>query len=121
MLQSTQAKFSKKSISPCCRICKESDESITHFLLVCKVLDDVRQKYLKKLLDSLKNIEGDGTICASSEELLMSVLLDCSAVSFLSKLLTEDILDIERQTQDFCFYLFYIKNVLGSYAILTSV
>jgi hypothetical protein len=41
---------------------------------------------------------------ASSEELLMSVLLDCSAVSFLSKLLTEDILDIERQTQDFCFW-----------------
>ena len=42
MRQSTKAKFSKKYISPCCRICKESDESITHFLLVCKALDDVR-------------------------------------------------------------------------------
>ena len=76
-----------------------------HLLLVCKALDDVRQKYLMKLFDRLKNIEGGGTICASNEELLMSVLLDCSAVSFLSKLSNEEILEIERQTQDFCFYL----------------
>lgn len=105
MLQSTKAKFSKKCISPCCRICKESDESIIHFLLVCIAQDDVRQKYLKKLFDRLKNIEGGVTICANNEELLMSALLDCSTVSFLSKLSTEDILEIERQTQDFCFYL----------------
>lgn len=105
MLQITKANCCKKYISPCCRICEESDKSITHFILVFKAFDDVRQKYLKKLLDSLKNIEGGGTVCASNEELLMSVLLDCSAVSFLSKLSTENILDIERQTQDFCLYL----------------
>ena len=105
MLQITKANCCKKYISPCCRICKESDKSITHFILVFKVFDDVRQKYLKKLLDSLKNIEGGGTICASNQEFLMFVLLDCSAVSFLSKLSTENILDIERQTQDFCLYL----------------
>ena len=48
MLQYNQDKFSHKENAEFCKICKDGDEDIEHFILKCKPLDEVRQNYLKR-------------------------------------------------------------------------
>ena len=45
MLQSNRLKFSRTIVSPTCRICGLESEDITHMLLNCSSLIDVRKQY----------------------------------------------------------------------------
>ncbi|CAC5369939.1 unnamed protein product [Mytilus coruscus] len=104
-LQSTRAKFSRNTIQPYCKLCKESDETIEHFLLDCISLSDARQRYMEKLFKILREIEGGGTIDVINDGLLLEFILDCSALDLLSNQPIEKLLDIERETQDLCYHL----------------
>ncbi|CAC5407004.1 unnamed protein product [Mytilus coruscus] len=53
MLRGTKAKFSRNTVLPYCKLCRDSDETIEHFLLKIISLSDVRQRYMVKLLNKL--------------------------------------------------------------------
>jgi hypothetical protein len=48
-LQSNKASFNQNSVDPTCLLCKESAETVDHFLLECKTLHDIRIPYLHEL------------------------------------------------------------------------
>ncbi|CAC5397548.1 unnamed protein product [Mytilus coruscus] len=80
-------------------------ETLEHFLLHCLSLSDVRQRYMDKLFKLLREIERGGTTNVINNELLLKIILDCSALDIMSNQPIDKLLDIERKTQDLCYQL----------------
>ncbi|CAG2225294.1 unnamed protein product [Mytilus edulis] len=59
-LQSNKAAFNQNSIDPTCLLCNENSETVEHFILDCKSLNNTRIPYLHELdcfLRSIKNCD----------------------------------------------------------------
>ncbi|VDI42783.1 Hypothetical predicted protein [Mytilus galloprovincialis] len=59
-LQSNKAAFNQNSIDPTCLLCNENSETVEHFILDCKPLNNTRIPYLHELdcfLRSIKNCD----------------------------------------------------------------
>ena len=109
MLQSTKARFSKNKLSAKCQICQNSDEDIKHFLLSCKGLEDTRQPLMSDLLFKLADLLGGGIDKIKDSDMLIQIILDCTAVNALKDLSSDALIDLERQTQSYCYKL-HIKR-----------
>ncbi len=105
MLQTTKAKFSKNQITAKCQICGTTDEDIRHFLISCKALESIRQPLMSDLLFKLNDLLGGGIHRIDGHDMLVQVLLDCTAVIILKTLSLDVLSDLERQTQTYCYKL----------------
>ena len=72
ILQSTTAKFNQYRVDGTCKLCKESDEDMIHFLLKCKTLNHVRKKYMKRITRYIKYEKID----AKTETDLLKLILN---------------------------------------------
>ena len=54
-LQANRATFNQFAVSPDCPLCHSGAENRSHFLLQCKALDDIRDTYLPKIQDCIRN------------------------------------------------------------------
>ena len=55
ILQENSAKYNNKQTSSTCLLCNEEPETLEHFILSCKALENIRNKYIQ----SIKRIIGD--------------------------------------------------------------
>ena len=80
MLQSNRHKFSRTIVSPTCRICGLESEDITHMLLNCSSLIDIRKQYYSNV--KLKVIEHIGLkqwkAVFNTPEKIVQLILDSS-------------------------------------------
>ena len=81
MTQAKRASFTKHE-SPTCKLCDQDNEDIEHLLLKCKILENIRQPFIKQLDDllikettiSFHNINTDSKL---------QLILDCSKINEL--------------------------------------
>ena len=78
ILQTNRAKFNQKEINPTCQLCYTAEETLDHFLLKCKVLDNVRNSIVK----DIQNVLSDFLVVypAASEFSLLQMIVDSSVV-----------------------------------------
>ncbi|CAG2203169.1 unnamed protein product [Mytilus edulis] len=50
ILQSQRAKYNSNAVDPTCQLCKNGEETLSHFLLTCVTLDAVRKPILEKIV-----------------------------------------------------------------------
>lgn len=104
-LQSNKASFNQNSVDPTCLLCKESAETVDHFLLECKTLHDIRIPYLHELesfLCSFRNC----TKCFN----LTNVVIDAQLILDPSHLLCA--CGCRCKCTDNCFMVEYISRKL---------
>lgn len=104
-LQALKSKFSKKPISPKCKLCNQSDEDIKHFLLICKGLEDIRKPLMSDIIFKMNDILGGGIERIKNEEMLIQAIIDCSSLAQLNTIDAGTLLELERMTQAFCYKL----------------
>ena len=82
LLQSSQCKFSKSSISAMCKCCGLNDEDLPHMLLECPALLNQRKLFYPRI----KDLVIDTIVIAQwkdtfrSRERLVQLILDCSVL-----------------------------------------
>lgn len=47
-IQQDKAKFSRQSVSPTCQLCMHEAEDCQHFIIKCKVLEEIRSLFIIK-------------------------------------------------------------------------
>jgi hypothetical protein len=78
-LQSVVAKQSGgKRICPICPLCKQTSETLPHFLLSCATLVSERNDFIKKLENILCDHRTAAKVIFSSEDLLTQLVMDCT-------------------------------------------
>ena len=76
ILQTTRATFNQNAVDPTCLLCNASTETLSHFLLDCTTLENIRQPILRDIKIVLK----DSDIDLSNNQTLIQLLTDCSAI-----------------------------------------
>ena len=56
ILQANRVKFNQNEVNPVCQLCKEDDETLQHFLIDCKSLEEARQPILKDFVRVLNDL-----------------------------------------------------------------
>ena len=125
MLQYHHAKFSRNKISPICKLCGEEENNRVYFLLECKTLEKNRKTQMVKLGEALEEARGGGggggggTRTIEQNGLLMQIILDCTSykINQLISYSNQDLAQIERATQHYCFVLHQkrteiLKNII---------
>ena len=74
LLQSNRAAFNNVQVDPTCMLCKESEETLTHFILECSVLDSVRKPILEEITLLLEEAGVD--FVNSSSDTQLQLILD---------------------------------------------
>ena len=120
MLQYHHAKFSRNKISPICKLCGEEEEDRENFLLEYKTIEKTRKTQMVKLCEAPEEAKGGGgTRTIEQNGLLMQIILDCTSCK-INQLITytnQDLVQIERATQHYCFVLHQkrteiLKNIM---------
>lgn len=78
ILQSDRAKYGCQE-STICKLCDSEREDVTHFILDCKILDNVRNPYLEQLNPVLKKSTGK-QFSDFTKEYQLQILLDCTKI-----------------------------------------
>jgi succinate dehydrogenase flavin-adding protein (antitoxin of CptAB toxin-antitoxin module) len=114
MLQYHQDKFSHKENAGFCKICKDGDEDIEHFILKCKPLDEVRQNKLEQFKRTVGDIKGGGAELLEEKNLLLQAILDCTSKNVYTIITNnhDDLKAIERASQNLCFELHRLRTKL---------
>ena len=103
-LQENAAKYNNNQISSDCLLCKEDTETLEHFILSCKALKNIRNKYTH----SIKRIIGDRrSMNLDQSDNLLQCILDCTHESIQNylQLSSKQTRDIERCSQFLCWAL----------------
>ena len=75
ILQTTRVKFNQNEVNPTCQICKIEDETLEHFLLKCKELDQSRDPIMQDILQVINElILQDQSFTKFS---LLQLVIDC--------------------------------------------
>ena len=106
-------------ISPICKLCGEEEEDREHLLLECKTLEENRKTQMVKLCEALEEAREGGTRTLEQNGLLMQIILDCTSckINQLIPYTSQDLVQIERATQHYCFVLHQkrteiLKNIM---------
>ena len=78
ILQTNRAKFNQNEVNPVCQLCKEDDETLQHFLLDCKTLEEARQPILIDFVRVLEELINKYPV--SAEYTLIQLLIDSDIV-----------------------------------------
>ena len=78
ILQSNHAKFNQNDVNPMCHLCHVESETLTHFLLECRILETVR----KPILTEFKKVFSDviAEYPDAARYTLVQLLVDCNVV-----------------------------------------
>lgn len=109
ILQSTRAKFNQFEVDATCPLCRLESETITHMLLRCPALYDVRKEplhQLQQLVIRYTSADFWNTKCRD-KEFLTHLIIDCNYALKKSVYETnEDFLDaVETLSRTLCFAL----------------
>ncbi|VDI04475.1 Hypothetical predicted protein [Mytilus galloprovincialis] len=110
-LQQDRAKFSRQSVSPICQLCKHEPEDREHFIIDCKVLEEVRSPFIDKLRCYIQDIASGilfGELFQSNNNLLQ-LIVDCSKFHFLTN---QQHVHIEKISAGLCFSLHQKRSSL---------
>lgn len=75
--QTNRQRFNKNQIDPTCLLCNRGDETISHFLLECSSLDNVRLPILQSIDSAFYDLTKDSFSRKDLKEKI-SIILDCS-------------------------------------------
>ncbi|CAG2207964.1 unnamed protein product [Mytilus edulis] len=50
ILQTNRAAYNQNNVDPTCKLCDQAEESLSHFLLCCRALDQIRTPILKNII-----------------------------------------------------------------------
>ena len=78
ILQTNRVKFNQNEVNPVCQLCKEDDETLQHFLIYCKSLEETRQPILKDFVRVLNDLIVKHPV--SAEYTLIQLLVDSDIV-----------------------------------------
>ncbi|MCG8048991.1 MAG: reverse transcriptase domain-containing protein [Candidatus Thiodiazotropha endolucinida] len=78
LLQTNRAKFNQNEVNPTCPLCNNGDETLQHFLIDCKTLDDTRKPILDDFLCVLNELLIESP--SASKETLLQLLIDSNSV-----------------------------------------
>ena len=78
VLQTNRVRFNQNEINPVCLLCHEDDESLQHFLIDCKSLEDIRQPIMSDFL----HVPGDlhTRYSVAADYTLLQLLVDSNVV-----------------------------------------
>ena len=103
-VQSIRAKFASQPGNGTCLLCKESEETIYHFLFECCILSTVRDLIIQDIDDCLS--QQRKTLLDFTPELKLSVLLDATNLSQLIEHCDQSIIsNVEHHSRRLCFIL----------------
>ena len=112
ILQSTRAAFNQNEVDPTCQLCNEQPETMDHFILKCKILNNIRQTVLHDIYSTLQQVTGKPLTDIDSESLL-SVIIDCSCVQNIT-------IDAVGKLEFHCRRLIYSLHT-ARYAMLSRI
>ena len=75
MLQSTRARFNKYSIEKTCQLCRLVSEDLTHMLLRCPALSDVRKVSLAQIRDLVGERSGPSVWSSLSKSEMVAIIV----------------------------------------------
>ena len=75
-LQTNRALFNQKKVDPKYMLCKNSKESLQHFLLDCSVLASIRNPIMNSILEACSSLCNP----ACNIDTLLKLVIDCSAL-----------------------------------------
>ena len=104
ILQSIRAKFNQYQVSKLCPLCRESDETLQHFILQCVTLQSTRRSFINALYE---------IVGSTNDEELLRLILDPSTACAHSGNSDEPWLThIYSLTRRLCFALHVQRNTL---------
>ena len=102
LLQEKRAKFDP-SVPSTCKLCRQADEDIEHFLLWCPAYQSIREKHLKKLRNYINSIEQNKYENIVGDRNLVQLLLDCTSKNLNCKQVCHS--KIERLSRNYIYEL----------------
>ena len=79
ILQCNRAVYNQFECDNTCNLCGDADETLTHFLLECKALQECRQPIVAAIESACASLCVDLGICTLGVE-LVKLVIDCSSV-----------------------------------------
>ena len=80
ILQTNRATFNQNQVNPTCLLCGREDKSVSHFLLRCSVLDNVRNPIMDNILSTCKQVYSP----TNNPESFLQLILDCSDLTYFT-------------------------------------
>ncbi|CAC5409623.1 unnamed protein product [Mytilus coruscus] len=103
ILQSKRIKMYKDETDPKCLLCSKDDETVTHFILNCEQLRNVRNNILLETVDVLNSLGIQFNELLDNEKL--QITLDITPVATSRKLSPASIAKVERLTRRLIYQL----------------
>jgi hypothetical protein len=117
-LQAQEAKFKRNQHpeSPACKMCTEEPEDRQHFLLRCKELQPIRDSYMSRVKDIMRELECEWVL--DSPQLLTQLLLDATHTDLPSTIYNNPLhcTHIENISRDMIYHMYTNRlNTLNQY------
>jgi len=107
-LMSDKARFTRNYDSTC-MLCREEPETLEHFILNCKILEDIRFKHIAKIHQLIGNLIW--TDPKTRPTWLLQIILDCQNSPLCNQILQEE---MEMMTRRLCWDLHMRRKTLMS-------
>ena len=111
-LQWHKARFSNSNISSTCQLCNLEPEDMTHFILRCDKLADIRERFLNSLKVLLKEFRKSDLLIhelLNNEDSLMHLIIDCTRYH---SLVPKEQVRIETLSRGLCYNLYHKRLLL---------
>ncbi|CAG2206811.1 unnamed protein product [Mytilus edulis] len=103
ILQSKRIKMYKDETDPKCLLCSKDDETVTHFILHCIQLRNIRNKILLETVEVLNSLGIKFNELLDSEKL--QIILDITPLATSRKLSPASVAKVERLTRRLIYQL----------------
>lgn len=104
ILQTNRAKFNGNEISSTCLLCGTDAETVEHFILICPVLDDVRNPVLNQLIKELSEIVHTEWSNLTAVQ-RVQIIIDSSVLLGAGRIRLKDLAGIEYQSRRLLYVL----------------
>ena len=107
MLQSTRARFNQYSIEKTCPLCRLDSEDLTHMLLRCPALSDVRKVSLAQIRDLVGERSGPSVWSSLSKSEMVAIMVDNQSLRSVTpeSVDNEILLQLEALSRRYCYRL----------------
>lgn len=111
LLQSDKSKFSRQPITSLCPLCMNDIEDRQHFLLTCKELSHIRDRFLLRIRECLLNEINASLVqeILGSNELLLQLVIDSSKFHFIDKNMQ---VELDSLTRGMCYAMHHHRSTI---------
>ena len=111
LLQTNVARFNQQEVPATCKICRQEDETLGHFILQCPAYTTERETLFKFLQDIIDTKSNNTWTEILEQNLILQIVMDCTHPTITNRIGTspEKLKAIERGTQVFC-YKIHLKR-----------